>query len=99
MPKSRQNYSREGAQRTETISFLHTIFLDCIKSLSNTLGSEINVGSGINVGVGTFGRNNKRRVWNDSRGRKNSLHIKVLTKVMNFLCSKELMILPYLFKY
>ena len=35
MPKSRQNYSREDTQRTETISFLHTIFLDCIKSLSN----------------------------------------------------------------
>ena len=35
-----------------------------------TLGSEINVGSGINVGVGRFLKNNKRRVWNNSRGGK-----------------------------
>ena len=33
-----------------------------------TLGSEINVGSGINIGVGRFGKNNKRRVRNNSRG-------------------------------
>ena len=35
-----------------------------------TLGSEINVGSRINVGVGRFGKKNKRRVWNNSRGGK-----------------------------
>ena len=35
------------------------------------LGSEINVGSGINVGLGKFRKNNKRRVRNNSRGGKN----------------------------
>ena len=37
---------------------------------SSTLRSGINVGSTIRVGVGRFGKNNKRRVWNNSRGRK-----------------------------
>ena len=34
----------------------------------HTLGSEINVGSGINIGMGRLRKNNKRRVLNSSRG-------------------------------
>ena len=48
-------------------------------SKEGTLGSEISVGSGINVGVGRFGKNNKGRVQNNSRGRKIFFDVKVPT--------------------
>ena len=39
--------------------------------ISCTLGFGINVGSGISIEKGRYARNNKRRVWNNCRGRNN----------------------------
>ena len=44
----------------------------------------MNVGSGINVGLGRFGKNNKHRVQNDSRGGKISSFTKT-TICIDFL--------------
>ena len=38
--------------------------------LVHTLGTDINVRSGINVRAGKFGKNNKRTVWNKRMGGK-----------------------------
>ena len=41
-----------------------------VGSVVGTLGTEINVRSGINVRAGSFTKNNKRTVWNKSTGGK-----------------------------
>ena len=50
------------------------------------------LGSGISVGVGRFGKNNKRRVLNNSRGRKIFLCTKKMIKgpryLWYYMCSK-----------
>ena len=57
----------------------------------HALGSEINVGSGINVGVGRFGKNNKCRVWNNSRGgKKNKAYVLKMNKKMKMNSSPSL---------
>ena len=53
-----------------------------------TLGSETNVESGINIGVGRFRKNNKRRVRNNSRGGKFFFIHKGAHISVDFLCTK-----------